>query len=71
INLGILNLLPIPMLDGGHILFNLYEMIFRRKVPPRAFEYLSYVGMAYPKTVFFKQRNKLIRFIKSYTATNG
>ncbi len=30
INLGILNLLPIPMLDGGHILFNLYEMIFRR-----------------------------------------
>lgn len=46
INLGILNLLPIPMLDGGHILFNLYEMIFRRKVPPRAFEYLSYGGMA-------------------------
>lgn len=46
INLGILNLLPIPMLDGGHILFNLYEMIFRRKVPQRAFEYLSYAGMA-------------------------
>ncbi|EAJ7469720.1 RIP metalloprotease RseP, partial [Campylobacter jejuni] len=46
INLGILNLLPIPMLDGGHILFNLYEMIFRRKIPQRAFEYLSYAGMA-------------------------
>lgn len=46
INLGILNLLPIPMLDGGHILFNLYELIFRRKVPPKAFEYLSYGGMA-------------------------
>ncbi|EDP7155658.1 RIP metalloprotease RseP [Campylobacter jejuni] len=46
INLGILNLLPIPMLDGGHILFNLYEMIFRRKVPQRTFEYLSYTGMA-------------------------
>lgn len=46
INLGILNLLPIPMLDGGHILFNLYEIIFRRKVPQRAFEYLSYGGMA-------------------------
>lgn len=46
INLGVLNLLPIPVLDGGHIAFNLYELIFRRKVPPRAFEYLSYGGMA-------------------------
>lgn len=32
VNLGILNLLPIPALDGGHIIFNLYEMIFKR--PP-------------------------------------
>lgn len=46
INLGILNLLPIPVLDGGHIAFNLYELIFRRKVPPKAFEYLSYGGLA-------------------------
>ncbi len=30
VNLGVLNLLPIPALDGGHIMFNLYEMIFRR-----------------------------------------
>ncbi|WP_419787552.1 RIP metalloprotease RseP [Pseudodesulfovibrio sp.] len=30
INLAILNLLPIPVLDGGHILFNALEMIFRR-----------------------------------------
>ncbi len=46
INLGVLNLLPVPMLDGGHIVFNLYELIFRRKVPPKAFEWLSYGGMA-------------------------
>jgi regulator of sigma E protease len=32
VNLGVLNLLPIPALDGGHIMFNLYEMITRR--PP-------------------------------------
>lgn len=32
VNLGVLNLLPIPALDGGHIMFNLYEMIVRR--PP-------------------------------------
>ena len=30
VNLGVLNLLPIPALDGGHIMFNLYEMVTRR-----------------------------------------
>lgn len=35
VNLGVLNLLPIPALDGGHIMFNLYEMI-RRKAPSEA-----------------------------------
>ncbi|MDR1451199.1 MAG: RIP metalloprotease RseP [Helicobacteraceae bacterium] len=30
VNLGVLNLLPIPALDGGHIIFNLYEQITRR-----------------------------------------
>ncbi len=30
VNLGVLNLLPIPALDGGHIMFNLYELLSRR-----------------------------------------
>lgn len=30
VNLGVLNLFPIPALDGGHIMFNLYELIARR-----------------------------------------
>lgn len=30
INLGVMNLLPIPALDGGHIMFNLYEMISKK-----------------------------------------
>jgi len=30
VNLAIINLLPIPVLDGGHIVFSLWEMIFRR-----------------------------------------
>jgi regulator of sigma E protease len=35
VNLAILNLLPIPVLDGGHVLISLYEWIFRRPPPPR------------------------------------
>ncbi|NOQ30484.1 MAG: RIP metalloprotease RseP [Helicobacteraceae bacterium] len=35
VNLGVLNLLPIPALDGGHIMFNLYELITKR-IPSEA-----------------------------------
>ena len=35
LNLGIFNLLPIPMLDGGMILFLIFEAIFRRRVPQK------------------------------------
>jgi regulator of sigma E protease len=35
VNLAILNLLPIPVLDGGHVLFSLWEGITRRRVHPR------------------------------------
>ena len=45
VNLGIINLFPIPALDGGHIVFNLFELIFRRPVPERVFVGLSYVGI--------------------------
>jgi len=45
INLGILNLLPIPILDGGHIAFNLWELIFRRPVTPKAREIAQQIGL--------------------------
>ena len=35
INLAVLNLLPLPVLDGGHICFALWEMITKRKVHPK------------------------------------
>lgn len=43
VNLAILNLLPIPVLDGGHILFSLWEVITRRRVPPKVVEALVQV----------------------------
>lgn len=46
VNLGVLNLFPIPALDGGHILFNLYELIFRREVNERVLVVLTYCGWA-------------------------
>ncbi len=33
--LAVMNILPIPILDGGHIMFALYEAIFRKPVPPQ------------------------------------
>ncbi|NKQ41172.1 MAG: RIP metalloprotease RseP [Sulfurovum sp.] len=46
VNLGILNLLPIPALDGGHIMFNIYEMITRREPSETALYYLTVLGWA-------------------------
>ncbi len=43
--LAIMNLLPIPALDGGHVLFTLYEMITRRKPNEKFLEYAQMAGM--------------------------
>ena len=45
IMLAILNVLPIPALDGGHVLFLLYEIIFRRKPSDKFLEYAQVIGM--------------------------
>ncbi len=45
IMLAIINILPIPALDGGHILFLLYEIITRRKPSDKFLEYAQVVGM--------------------------
>ncbi len=46
INVGFLNLLPIPAFDGGHILFILIEMIRRKPVNPNVENYIHAVGLA-------------------------
>ncbi|WP_455379663.1 RIP metalloprotease RseP [Petrachloros mirabilis] len=45
INLGVLNLLPIPILDGGHLLFFLIEGILRKPVGERQRELAQQVGL--------------------------
>jgi regulator of sigma E protease len=43
--LAFMNILPIPALDGGHVMFLLYEVITGRKPSDKFLEYAQYVGM--------------------------
>lgn len=45
INLGLFNLFPIPLLDGGHLLFYVVEAVLGRPLGPRAQEYGFRVGL--------------------------
>lgn len=53
VNLGVLNLLPIPALDGGHIVFNLYELIVRKAPSERVMHYLTLCGWAILLSLMF------------------
>jgi regulator of sigma E protease len=46
VNLGLINLFPIPVLDGGHLVFYAFEAIRGRPLPPRALEYGLRAGFA-------------------------
>jgi len=46
INLGLLNLLPVPMLDGGHLLFYMIEAVSGKPLNERAQEYCFRIGLA-------------------------
>ena len=46
ISLGVLNLLPIPMLDGGHLLYHAIEVVRRRPLSERTMEIAQQVGMS-------------------------
>mgnify|MGYP001768089907 CR=1 FL=1 len=45
ISLGVLNLLPIPVLDGGHLMYYMIEVVRRRPVSERAMELGQQVGL--------------------------
>lgn len=44
INLGLINLFPIPMLDGGHVVIYLIEIVLRREINEQAKEYIFKLG---------------------------
>ncbi|MFQ5560191.1 MAG: RIP metalloprotease RseP [Nitrospinota bacterium] len=65
VNLGILNLLPIPILDGGHILFFLLEIIFRRPVSLNIREKAQRAGLAILLSLMvFAFYNDIMRFFE-------
>ena len=45
-NLGVMNLLPLPALDGGRLVFLLIEAIRRKRIPPEKEGYVHLAGMA-------------------------
>jgi regulator of sigma E protease len=50
--LAIMNILPIPALDGGHIVFLLYEMITGKEAPQKVLEYAQLVGFVVILSLF-------------------
>tara|TARA_A100001035_G_C27463609_1_gene355662 strand:- start:228 stop:557 length:330 start_codon:yes stop_codon:yes gene_type:complete len=46
VSLGVLNLLPIPMLDGGHLVYYTYEILFGSELPHKLQMAAQFVGVA-------------------------
>lgn len=66
INLGVLNLLPVPVLDGGQILFFLLEIIFRRPVPLGIQTWAMRFGVALlAMLMIFATYNDIMRILRS------
>jgi regulator of sigma E protease len=65
IMLAFMNILPIPALDGGHVLFLLYEVITRRKPSDKFLEYAQIVGMCILFVLLiYANGNDIFRFLK-------
>lgn len=62
--LAFMNILPIPALDGGHVLFLLYEIIVRRKPSEKFMEYAQMAGMILLfALLIWANFNDLLRFL--------
>jgi len=65
IMLGVMNLLPIPALDGGHVMFLFYEIITRKKPSEKFMERAQMVGFfILIALLLFANGNDILRAIK-------
>ncbi len=65
INLAIINMIPFPALDGGHVLFLSIEKIFRFKIKPKVKEIITLVGFAFLIIlIIYISFNDIIRLTK-------
>lgn len=66
VSIGLLNLFPIPLLDGGHLLFYLIEAIRRRPLSERSQEIGFRIGLVLVAALMiFATRNDIMHFLKS------
>jgi regulator of sigma E protease len=64
INLGLMNFLPVPILDGGLLMFFTLELFKRRPPSPRARQIASYIGLVIVVTLMlFALRNDVVRYL--------
>lgn len=67
INLGLINLFPIPVLDGGHVVIFVIEILLRREINEKAKEYVFKFGFALLiALMFFATYNDIIHLIKRW-----
>lgn len=65
--LAIMNLLPIPALDGGHVMFLTYEMITRRKPHEKLMEYAQVAGMIFLLALLlFANGNDVVNLVQNW-----
>ncbi|MGQ0526781.1 MAG: RIP metalloprotease RseP [Alphaproteobacteria bacterium] len=64
INLGLINLFPIPLLDGGHLVFYAFEAALGRPIPERIQEYAFRFGLAFLVSIMvFANLNDIMQII--------
>ncbi|HBR69774.1 MAG TPA: RIP metalloprotease RseP, partial [Rhodospirillaceae bacterium] len=64
INLGLVNLFPIPLLDGGHLVFYAFEALLGKPVPEQIQEYAFRLGLTFLVGIMaFANLNDLMQLI--------
>lgn len=69
IAVGFFNLLPLPLLDGGHFILYLFEGVFRKKITPQIMKYVSSAGIVILVSILlFATYSDITRIYESHKA---